>query len=92
MALLDDVKLSLGISHTKLDTDITTAIDACKLDLSVGGVVVIEDVDALTAQAIKLYCRAWYNYQGNSERWERAYSALKQSMALCGDYNTAVTS
>lgn len=91
MALLDDVKLSLGISHAKLDSDISGAIAACKVDLSVSGVVIINDTDALTEQAVKLYCRAWYNYQGNSERWERAYVALKQSMALCGDYNEVIT-
>lgn len=87
MALLNEVKLDLGISHTKRDADITAVIAACKTDLSVAGVKRVEDSDALASQAIKLYCRSWYNYQGQSERWESAYSALRTSMALCGDYN-----
>lgn len=87
MALLDDVKTSLGISHSKLDADITLAISACKKDLAMAGVSVIYESDALTEQAVKLYCRAWYNYQGAGERYSTAYTALKNSMALCGDYN-----
>lgn len=87
MALLTDVKLSLGISHNQLDADINDAIAACRTDLEAAGVVVCSDTDALTKQATKLYCRYWYNYQGLTERWEKAYNALKQSMALSGDYN-----
>ena len=87
MALLENVKLSLGISHSKLDSDISTAIAAAKLDLSTAGVNKVEDADPLVEQAVKLYCRTWYNYQGMSERWEKAYAGLKNSMALCGDYN-----
>lgn len=91
MALIDDVKTALRISHTKLDADITDTIAAGKKDLSIAGVAVISDDDQLTAQAIKMYCRYVYNYQGQSERWERAYTALKQALALCGDYNTEAT-
>jgi hypothetical protein len=91
MALTDDVKTALRISHTKLDADITETIAAGKKDLSIAGVAVISDDDPLTAQAIKMYCRYVYNYQGQSERWERAYTALKQALALCSDYNTEAT-
>jgi hypothetical protein len=99
MALIDDVKTALRISHTKLDADITTkldaditeTIDAGKKDLSIAGVAVVDDADALIEQAIKMYCRYVYNYQGQSERWERAYIALKQALALCSDYNTEAT-
>ena len=87
MALLDIVKLSLGISHTKLDTDIQESIDACKLDLGRVGVRQAKDTDPLIVQAIKLFCKWQYNFQGQADRYERAYSGLRDSMALCGDYN-----
>lgn len=87
MAILDDVKTSLRISHNKLDGEIAEVINACKLDLGIAGVANVTDTDALTMQAIKMYARGWFNYQGNAERYNMAYVALKQSMALCGDYN-----
>ncbi len=87
MAILDDVKKSLGIIHNKLDDDIETAIKACQIDLQMAGVVDIDDTDPLTAQAIKLYCRSWYNYQGVSERYEQYYNSVKNAMAVCGLYN-----
>lgn len=87
MAILDDIKKSLHITNAANDEDISGAIAACKIDLGVAGVAVVSDTDALTAQAIKLYCREYFNYQGEGERWGKAYTALKNSMALCGDYN-----
>ena len=87
MALLDEVKLSLGITHTKMDEDIQTACNACKKDLYASGVTQTNESDDLIKQAVKLYCRYWYNYQGQTERWETAYCSLKVALALCGDYN-----
>lgn len=90
MAILDDVKKSLHITNTANDADISDAIEACKIDLTLGGALIVDEDDALTKQAIKLYVRGYFNYQGEGERWQKAYSALKDSMALCGDYNKAV--
>lgn len=91
MAILTDVKSDLHITNTANDSNITGVIAACKIALRVAGVAVVNETDALTVQAIKLYCRAHFNYQGEGERWQKAYSGLRDSMALCGDYNTAVT-
>lgn len=91
MAILDDIKKSLRITNTANDEDISDVIDACKIDLTLAGIAIAKETDALMKQAIKLYARGYYNYQGEGERWQKAYSALKDSMALCGDYNKAVT-
>lgn len=85
MTLLDAVKKDLGISHSKKDKDIDEAIKAACMDLTIAGVKAKKS-DPLVRQAIKLYCRAWYNYQGLSERWQEAYEALRQSMALSGKH------
>lgn len=90
MAILDDVKKSLKITNAANDGDISDVIDACKIDLTLAGIAVVSESDALTKQAIKLYARGYFNYQGEGERWQKAYSALKDSMGLCGDYNKAV--
>lgn len=91
MAILADVKTNLRISHSSLDDEITSEIAACKQDLSMAGVVVIDDTDELTAVAIKLYCRGMHDYNGLGERYTAAYNRLKNAMALSGDYNTEET-
>lgn len=90
MAILDDVKKSLHISNSANDDDIADVIAAAMIDLELAGVAAANDMDALVKQALKLYCRSYFNYQGDGERWQKAYAALKVSMAMCGDYNTAV--
>ena len=42
--------------------------------------------DPLVRQAVKIYCRGNYGYDENTERFREAYVALKDAMALCGDY------
>ena len=90
MALIDDVKLVLRIKTTAYDTEITDLIAMAKVDLSVGGVEVVTDTEPLTKQAIKLYCKAHFGYDDNSEKFAEAYESLKISMALCDDYKAVI--
>ena len=85
--LLQAVKLNLGIRHDKMDSDITEVVAACKLDLKTAGVRKIEDANPLIRQAVKLWCRSHYNFQGEGARYAAAYAALKDSLAMCGDFN-----
>lgn len=85
--LLQAVKLNLGIRHDKIDFDILETIEACKLDLGVAGVGIVDPTNPLVRQAVKLYCRAHYNFQGEADRYTSAYTALKNSLALCGDFH-----
>ena len=80
MALLDEVRLSLGISHSKMDAEIEAAMQAAGAALNGG---------AIYAQAVKMYCRSWFNYQGQGERWATAFEALKCAISLCGLYEEA---
>lgn len=89
MALIDDVRKNLRISSTAYDTaEITPLIDACKIDLKNAGVseTKIDTPDALVTRAIVLYCKANFGYDDNAERFQRAYEALKISLALAGEY------
>lgn len=86
MAILDDVKTDLRITNSSFNTELTTAIAAAKSRLSQIGVEVISDTDAVTATAIKLYCRSWMNFQGDSERYDIAFNSIASAMALSGDY------
>jgi len=90
MALLDEVKTALRVSSTRFDTlEIEPLIEACKVDLRLSGVNVIEDDDPLIGRAVVLYCKANFGYIEDAERWGKAYEALKNSLALSSDYNTA---
>jgi hypothetical protein len=66
-------------------------IDACKIDLKLSGVNKIEDSDPLTQRAVILYSKANFGFSADSERYQKAYDMLKNSMALSDDYNTVVT-
>lgn len=88
MASLDTVKTDLRISHNALDLDIQGTINSCLRDLSMAGVVNTDESDALITQAVKLYCRANIGFQKDSEKYQMAYDSLKNSLSLCGDYNT----
>lgn len=86
MAILDNVKNSLGISHSKKDGEITGVIAAAQQELRAAGVGAIDTADSLTEVAILLYVRAWFNYQGEGERYQKAFERLRDTMALSGLY------
>lgn len=86
MAILDDVKLDLRISHEKLNADITAQINTAKQKLAVAGVEVIDDSDELTETAIKTWCRAWYNFQGRGKEYEALFYDQRDTMAMSGLY------
>ncbi len=86
--MLEKVKLSLRIKHFKLDDEINDLIEACKIDLSMAGVRKIDETDPIIIRAVIIYCKANFGLDNSdSEKYQRSYDLLKQSLALCGDYN-----
>ena len=86
----------MRISHNALDDTISDDIKAGELDLSLAGVQPFTigqngnkslKKDALIFKAIELYCKWQEDFQGKGEQYEKSYKSLKDSMALCGDYN-----
>lgn len=57
--ILDDVKLALRISHNKLDDEILSTIESCRLEMIRAGVSeeVARGDSPLVNTAIKTYCR-----------------------------------
>lgn len=45
-----------------------------------------DETDPMYYQAIVLYCKAHYGYDEDSERFEKAYNSLRDSMYLSGNY------
>lgn len=88
MELLEEIKVILRITSNSFDAgEILPLINSCKVDLSLAGVKKINEDDALIRQAIKLYCKANFGNREDSEKYQLAYGKLKDSLALCGDYN-----
>ena len=86
--LLQDLKRAVKTKAQSSEGEITDLAEACRMDLQIrGGVYVSEDFsDPLEKQALKLYCKANYGYDADSEKFRAAYEALRDSMALSGEY------
>lgn len=86
MDLREEVKVRLRLRSAAFDdAEVQPLIDACMRDMDRVGVKANEN-DPLTRQAVVMYCKANFGFSDDSERYQRAYEALRDSMALSGDY------
>lgn len=84
--LLEQLTKAVRVKSSLAEDEIADLAEACKKDLEIAGVYVTDEKDPLCRQAIKLYCKAHYGYDKDNEKFGSAYAALKDSMALSGDY------
>ena len=90
--MLQKIKLALRIKTNALDDEIYDLTEACKIDLSISGVRKIDEEDPIIIRAIILYCKANFGLDNKeSEKYQKSYDLLKQSLSLCGDYNNSLT-
>lgn len=87
MDLLEAVKKSLGISNSNRDDDVLLTIESAKQKLSMIGVNYVYEDDPHTAQAIIMYCRGWYNFQGDGERYMQRFEAMASAMSMASEYD-----
>lgn len=84
---LDKIKLTLRISHDKLDEDLQADIAAALADLRRVGIVHAGEEDPLIFNAIKLYCRSTNtNDPTKAAEWLRRYEDLKACLHLAEGY------
>lgn len=92
--MLEDIKLSLRISGTDLNTEILDLIEAAKADLALSGVNTdkLIETDPLAKRAVILYCKAHFGYEDIkiSERLEQSYISLKQHLSLSDEYTKVI--
>ena len=90
MAMLDDVKIALRVSHTALDSEITDLMASARQDLILSGVLppkANSETDALVKRAIITYVKAHFGYDNpDADRLLMAYDRLKAHLTLAGDY------
>ncbi len=84
---IEQLEKDLRVTNSNAYEEIKDLANACIHHLDIAGVYVAE-MDPLVYQAVKLYCKWNYGYDDDTERFEKAYSALRDSMALSGDYGT----
>ena len=87
------IKLALRISHSKLDEDIQSDIDACLADLKVCGIIDPQETDPLIFNAIKLWCRSLYTDDpAKGAEYLRRYDALKSCLMMAEGYGWKASS
>jgi uncharacterized phage protein (predicted DNA packaging) len=90
MAMLDDVKIALRVSHTALDSEINDLIAAARQDLILSGVLPAKansNTDSLIKRCIVTYVKAHFGFDNpDYERLSSAYYQLKSHLTLAGDY------
>jgi uncharacterized phage protein (predicted DNA packaging) len=88
--MLNDIKVSLRISHTALDAELTDLIESARHDLALSGISsekTKDDTDPLIKRAIITYCKANFGLENkDSEKYQRSYESLKNHLTLAGDY------
>lgn len=82
------VKLALRVTTSAFDSEISSLIDAAKLDLGVAGVVLPETLDAIVQQAIITYCRMNFGQPDEYDRLKRSYDEQKAQLATCTGYTS----
>ena len=77
---------AVRVSSETAKSEIADLIQAGIADMQMRGVIVTDPEEALCKQAVKLYVKGNYGYDKDTERYRDAYEALRDSMALSGDY------
>ena len=84
---LNEWKLALRFSHSKLDDDIKANVEACKKDMERVGITKTEDTDPIIHKVIELYLKWQYNYMAEGDKFKQAYEEMRDGLSLCGDYH-----
>lgn len=83
---LDAVKLSLRVSTTAYDSEITSLIAAGLKDLGIAGVDNDDVSDALILRAVTTYCRLHFGEPDDFDRLKRIYDEQKAQLSMATGY------
>lgn len=84
--LIQELKKALRVKSTAADGELQGLVCACVSEMRIAGVYATDLGDPLARQAITLYCKAHYGYDEKAGQFLEAYKALRDAMALSGDY------
>ena len=82
--------MTICISHTHFDAEITDLIGAAQADLLLGGIKaakVEDESDALIKRAIVCYVKAEFGLDNaDAEKYRNSYEMLKRHLQLSSEY------
>lgn len=81
-----EMREMIRMKNQKLDSELDDLKEAFLIDLNICGVNQIPKDDKLVKSALRLYLRWQENYNGEAERYEKAYKGLKIAMSLADKY------
>ena len=84
--LIEELMRTVRVKSQCSADELSALAESCVKDLEIAGDYVTDEKEPLSKQAIKLYCKANYGYDKESEKFKAAYVSLRDSMALSGDY------
>lgn len=86
--MLDKVKLALRIVGDDFDEELTDLINACLIDLRIGGAngVNVITTDPLTIRAVITYCKMNFGQSEDYDRLKRSYDEQKSQMSMATTY------
>lgn len=87
--IIEMLQNAVRVKSENAASELSDLAEACISDLRIAGVYVSDMKDPLVKQAIKLYSKANFGYDDNTDRYKESYMALKDAMALSGDYGKA---
>lgn len=91
-SLTNSVKSDLHVTSVSKNDSIEEAIETAKKRMKMMGIDIISEDDPTTVQCIKLYCRFYFNFQGEAERYFSSFEYMANAMALSGDYQAEAAS
>ena len=86
--LLEKTKLALRVTVNNYDTDLSTLIDAAKMDLGIAGVELPTSLDAICERAIITYCKVHFSSltDGEFARLKASYDEQKAQLVTATGY------
>lgn len=86
MDLLSKVKLAMRIVTDVFDTELLDLIKAAMLDLGIAGVVLPDDLDAISERAIITYCKLHFGEPDEYDRLKASYDEQKAQLSMASGY------
>ena len=84
--LIDELMGAVRVKSSVGRTEVESLVESCLRDMDMAGVYISNPSEPAAKNAIKLYIKGQYGYDKDNDKFMDMYRALKDSMALSGDY------